>query len=315
MNCLNPVKIELNDETRAKRMEKLYMPLEYRFATHVYVPCGKCEACMSRKRSQWSLRLHNEVADSISCYFITLTYDDEFIKYDNNGRPKVCKEDVQLFLKRLRKQIHPFKIRYFLVSEYGPKTMRPHYHMLLFNFPHELDRNLDAIIESSWSNGFIRVDPVNSARIHYVTSYCLDTSTLPEEFVKNFMLCSRKPGIGSGYLDQDSSISYHLSTNDDFCYIPSNGKVVKVKMPRFYSDKIFPEESRDQISLKNTQYVDQERKKLIERHRQWLIKNHYDVNKTTLKTAYDGSPLKNAIDFRNDFVAKVRAKCKNKHNG
>lgn len=313
MMCLNPLSIELNDESREKRMAKTYMPLEWRFATHVTVPCGKCEACMSRRRSQWSLRLTNEVADSESCYFITLTYDDDKINYTPDGFPCVCKKDVQDFLKRFRKSIEPFKIRYFVVSEYGPKTLRPHYHMLLFNYPHLLDNKLDEYIRTSWRNGFIRVDPVNPARINYVTSYCLDSSTLPKGYVKNFMLCSRRPGIGSGYLDKDVILSYHRDSMDDWCYLPQDGKVIKVKMPRYYSDKIFSEECRDEIVLENAKYADRERKKLIKSHRRWLIKHHYDVNEATLKTAYDGSPLKNALDFRDDFVAKVRSKCKLKN--
>lgn len=41
------------------------------------------------------------------------------------------KRDIQLFLKRLRKNLSKYtdeKIRYYAVSEYGPKTFRAHYH-------------------------------------------------------------------------------------------------------------------------------------------------------------------------------------------
>ena len=60
--------------------------------------------------------------------FVTLTYDDEHLPQDN----KVTKDELQRFIKRLRKN-NPFnKFRYFACGEYGEETQRPHYHLLLF---------------------------------------------------------------------------------------------------------------------------------------------------------------------------------------
>ena len=60
-----------------------------------------------------------------------------------------CKADVQKFFKRLRRRVEYDRLdlfpyykkedrtfRYFVTSEYGPGTFRPHYHGLLF-FNHE----------------------------------------------------------------------------------------------------------------------------------------------------------------------------------
>ena len=44
------------------------------------VPCGKCAACMQRKRSEWSVRLQNELQYASSAAFITLTYSDEYFQ-------------------------------------------------------------------------------------------------------------------------------------------------------------------------------------------------------------------------------------------
>lgn len=200
MRCFNPIAIPLSDETRKKRQAVCYMPQEWRFATRVFVPCGRCPACLSRRRSAWSFRLREEVKVSDSCYFLTLTYNDEHLPYrriegSDELVPCVEKSDVQLFLKRLRKHIEPYKIRYFVVSEYEC-TLRPHYHMLLFNFPPLLKNKLDEYISDAWRLGFVRVDPVTEGRINYVTSYCLDSSTLPK-FLKRISCCAAVgPALG-----------------------------------------------------------------------------------------------------------------------
>lgn len=43
------------------------------------VPCGKCYACLNRKRSSLSLKLHLEENSSKYCYFLTLTYDNDHL--------------------------------------------------------------------------------------------------------------------------------------------------------------------------------------------------------------------------------------------
>lgn len=55
--------------------------------------------------------------------------------------PYLCKRDVQLFLKRLRKYLDKYegqKIRYFVTGEYGPESFRPHFHILLFVYDSSL---------------------------------------------------------------------------------------------------------------------------------------------------------------------------------
>lgn len=322
MQCFKPIKIYLSDEERARRLADESLPIPLRAATYIYVPCGKCEACLSNRRSAWSFRLHQEVKVAESCYFITLTYDDEHLNYEyinNDGIldivPVVTKRDCQLFLKRLRKAIEPFKIRFFLVSEYGPQNLRPHYHMLLFNFPNLLKNKLDEYLRNAWQLGFIRVDPVNAARIHYVTSYCLDSSTLPTYLPKNFMLCSRRPGLGSSYLDNDSVTQYHRNNLDDFGYIPSTHEPYKVKLPRYYSDKLFTDAERHSICDKHSEFHLKERIRLANRQKRWLRNRGIEPTELNLRLPIDGSPIAAELDKRNDFINKVQKQCKNKKNG
>lgn len=234
MECLSPLSI-VNPKGKST-------------ADRISVPCGKCFHCLSNRRDSWSFRLGQELKVSTSAHFVTMTYDDIHLPLSPEGIPIVNKKHIQDFMKRLRKSIEPSKIRYFIVSEYGSNTLRPHYHMLLFNFP--AGRDLVFSLEQSWSFGFCSVGTVNGASIHYCTKYCLSFNDLPEPFsslYKPFMLCSRKPAIGSNYLT-DSMIAWH--GDDDRTFVVQDGR--KINMPRYYRDKVFvTEEQKLSVSRKN----------------------------------------------------------------
>lgn len=179
----------------------------------VPVPCGKCEACLARRARDWMIRLKEELKDSSYACFVTLTYDDEHLPredrkvYDWMIDQEVIYKDVpvhrvrdcQLFLKRLRKDNPDVKIRYFLVSEFGPRTLRPHYHAIVFNLPRE--RANKAYIAAKWRNGFVEVSKVTEGRIAYVTKYCFGSTTLPFYLPKNITKMSLKPAIGHRWYD------------------------------------------------------------------------------------------------------------------
>lgn len=122
------------------------------------VPCGKCILCREKKANEWVSRGMAETQSSTNIpYFITLTYNDNCLP--RNG---VRKRAAQLFMKRLRINLsretgESFNLRFFLCSEYGSKTKRPHYHAILWNVPN-LDpsweihnKKLQDIVQRSWS--------------------------------------------------------------------------------------------------------------------------------------------------------------------
>lgn len=88
----------------------------------ITIKCGKCEECRKEKMLEMKKRLKDELKKHKKAFFLTLTYDDAHKKNLN-------KRDIQLFLKRLRKEM---KLRYFYVGELGEETKRPHYHMIIF---------------------------------------------------------------------------------------------------------------------------------------------------------------------------------------
>lgn len=258
MKCFHPIFID-NPEWLLYEQKHLAPP--FGCDRKISVPCGTCEACIYNSAQEWRVRLEEELSCSSSAYFVTLTYNadslpigvhtnsfgDEFIA------PYVSKRDIQLFLKRLRFSLSDkfdFQgLRYYLVSEYGPATLRPHYHGILFNIPKlnpNCDKNLAKVTElinESWANGFIKVDKVVPERIGYVTKYLSCINDLPDGWTRPFRLMSRHPGIGSSYMDKLARIDWHRENLN--CYVP-NGKYRR-RMPRFYKDKIFDDAMKHDI--------------------------------------------------------------------
>lgn len=207
-------------------------------------PCGKCVNCLQNKRQQWVFRLLNELKVSESCYFVTLTYDDFHLPRDELGYPQLCKRDVQLFLKRLRKAFPECKIRYFLCGEYGSHTYRPHYHAIMFNLP--LDNTPHRIkltqkIEKIWQNGHVDIgDTVGGAAINYCAKYIMTKHKVSPKYFPPFILTSRRPGLGANYVQNTSIKNYHR--NDYQALASTDG--CNVNLPRFYATKIF---NRDEL--------------------------------------------------------------------
>lgn len=180
----------------------------------VTVPCGKCEACLSNRAAQWSFRLEQELKHSVgACYFITLTYDEDHVPIENNVRT-FNKEHVQILIKNIRNAIRPKPVKYFVVSEYGGQTFRPHYHMLLFNFPYDYrllgqfprEKLIGSLLMKYWPYGQVDIGTITSASITYCTTYVLQYLRLPPDLPRPWQLQSQ--GLGKGYLTKAVRQSY-----------------------------------------------------------------------------------------------------------
>lgn len=146
------------------------------------MPCGKCNFCLASKRSDWAFRLANELKTAPTASFLTFTYSDNELPLNAKGYAEVCKADVQLFKKRIRKRQESViaglrdhsesfgKIRYYTVAEYGTETKRPHYHSIMFGLHPLVLSQLPDI----WSKGHIHVGDVTAASINYVCKYVIN---------------------------------------------------------------------------------------------------------------------------------------------
>lgn len=228
MKCVNQrwISVDLGDAEDSARL--------------VLVPCGKCIPCLVNKRSDWSFRLEQEHKASKSAHFVTLTYDEKHRPTDGS----LCKRHLQLFMKRLRKKDSTSKLRYYAVGEYGSKTLRPHYHLLLFNSCEDLIRK--AWVDSNGKAvGHVHVGKVTAASVAYVTKYVVQRDSYPSGLEKPFALMSRAYGIGGRYLS-DQVVEWHRANDANYVVRPGNQKG---RLPRFYREKIwYRPEDRARIS-------------------------------------------------------------------
>lgn len=212
----------------------------------ISVPCGKCPECLKRRVSAWSFRLMQEEKVSTSAHFVTLTYDTEHVPLSPNGFMTLAKRDVQLFFKRLRKELSVnyahVKIKYYLAGEYGGKSKRPHYHAIMFNLP-----NLD-LIERAWHLGSVHYGQVTGASVGYTLKYINKAKKIPshrnDDRIMEFALMSK--GLGASYLSPSIIKYHHADLLNRACLTIEDGK--KVSMPRYYKEKIYTETERKRIA-------------------------------------------------------------------
>lgn len=152
------------------------------------VPCGHCNFCLANRRADWTFRLKQELRISTSAHFLTLTYSDDEIPIGDDCY-SLCKRDVQLFAKRLRKS-NGSKLRYYTVGEYGTQTNRPHYHSIMFGLNQKTVRDLPSI----WGKGLVHVGDVSDASIHYVTKYVINHDQEVSGREPPFCIYVKEPG-------------------------------------------------------------------------------------------------------------------------
>lgn len=174
----------------------------------IIIPCGQCAGCLCDKANDWSTRCYLESTLHKKNCFVTLTYNNEHLPKNRS----LCKEDIQKFFKKLRhEQKEP--IKYLLSGEYGPTTLRPHYHAAIFNYkPNDLkfykyNSNNDMLFTSErlskiWGKGYVIIGDLNYKTAAYVARYVLKKAYgINKEWntkrgrIPEFNLSSRRPAI------------------------------------------------------------------------------------------------------------------------
>lgn len=127
------------------------------------------------------------------CWFLTLTYSDEFLPsttYETEDGKKykgisLRKKDLQDFWKRLRKH-YKCKCKYLAAGEYGTQTSRPHYHAIVFGLPidttdlkyYTKGSNGDTLwtneeLTKVWGKGQVIIGSVTFKSVSYVVRYTI----------------------------------------------------------------------------------------------------------------------------------------------
>jgi hypothetical protein len=199
----------------------------------ITVTCGDCRSCRLEYARTWGVRGLLELQDHDRASFITLTFRDEDLPVDGSLDVK----HWQRFHARFRKHHGP--ARYIAAGEYGADEddrRRPHYHAILYghHFPdrYPVDTNelgqviyRSPLLEERWGQGAAYVGDVTFESIGYVARYTMKkqrgkgtpdgwtphdhytwhtrpNSMVVETVKPEFMVTSRRPGIGRAWFDK-----------------------------------------------------------------------------------------------------------------
>lgn len=210
---------------------------KYLHKQDMVVPCGNCGFCAATRRSDWAVRIAYERKLHTSSCFITLTYANPHLVWAS-GHPQLHRRHVQLFLKRVRKAGH--KLRYYGVGEYGSKTFRPHYHMIIFGDVPE------SVIRKSWDYGEVHIGTCTDESVLYTLSYMINKNDwrMSRGRVRTFNMMSKS--IGKNYLTK-AMIAWHRSGRKNYCILDANVK----HLPRYYKVKIFSKVDLVRIAVRD----------------------------------------------------------------
>lgn len=259
MSCINPLDLQIRIKGRFK---------------NINVSCGHCLNCLIKKQSQLTFLANKELLTRYSkgqgASFVTLTYDDNHIPYNENGFVTLRKSDVQKFLKNVRRQIEyhnmkkDFKVIYcgeygdgsHSTSSTGVSTCRPHYHIAFLGLT---DSEAKFFTRKLWKHGLCDIGPLSAGGIRYICKYL--TKACPDKEIKELReiagvespFINHSIGLGKEWIDK------HLEeiVENDF-HFNLNGK--RTLFPRYVLRYVSAHTGVDYLSYVNKEiYNDRNR--------------------------------------------------------
>lgn len=191
----------------------------------IEISCGRCQGCRARRARDWAIRCVHEAQCWEENCFLTLTYSDAHLPANGSLDHGHFQEFMKCVRERRREACPRLSdhdgswcgrcgVRFFMCGEYGPSTLRPHYHALLFNCDFR-DRKMagksgsgfnfytSETLSSLWKFGNATVQDMSPETAGYCCGYVFDkiTGDLAEAHYglrrPEYCACSLKPGIGS----------------------------------------------------------------------------------------------------------------------
>lgn len=224
-----PKGIPVDRDDLANAPIKCAHPKRWGHGPEHYYPCGKCNLCRAYDATVLAHRIDLEARYHASTAFVTLTYAPAFLPPDGC----LSLDHVTLFLKRLRKA-HGKPLRYYYLAEYGSKSYRPHYHMVLYGWPPcPMGRAGTRFLSDgqtpdcckpclqlarSWGMGRVDVRPFQQGASQYLSSYAVKAISgdkPPPFLVREFARWSRKPGLGAAAVAEIAASTLRINPCPD----------------------------------------------------------------------------------------------------
>lgn len=242
MKCYKPKPVLIKQGERIRFLKWTKFMAEYNHQLIQWLPCGNCENCLLKRAKEWGERNYLESLSWQNKWFITLTYNDDNLKW-KLGKPQLVRKDVTLFLKKIRNKGQ--KIKFFGSGELGTKTRRPHYHYIIYGLEiNDLEvykKNKSSYYYTSkwlneiWGLGNALIADFSTETASYIARYTIKKKNIMEgEFL------NQSNGIGKKYYQENKNDIYKY----DKIAIKNNKGVYWAKPPRYY-DKLYEKEEPD----------------------------------------------------------------------
>lgn len=157
--------------------------------------------------------------------------------------------DYQLFAKRFRKYLFTKigsyeKISSYVVSEYSPRTFRPHFHILFFFDSDEVAKNIRQAVFQSWKLGRVDTQLARDSAGSYVSGYLNSVVSLPGiftdvSFTKNKSRFSKLFGYESFKKTVQTSEQAVERLSERIRFV-RNGKPCEFTPPLSYISRLLP---------------------------------------------------------------------------
>ena len=165
-----------------------------------------------------------------------------------NRIPYVCNRDLDLFLKRLRSYYPDEKLRYYAVSEYGPTSFRPHWHLLLFSNSERFSQTVCENVSKAWSYGRCDASLSRGFAAPYVASYVNSFVALPDFYTQMPKVVRPKSFHSIGFTESNlfprkvriAEIDEVTDKCLDGVVVERNGKFRTIKPTWPYLLRLFP---------------------------------------------------------------------------
>lgn len=165
-----------------------------------------------------------------------------------NRIPYVCNRDLDLFLKRLRSYYPDEKLRYYAISEYGPTSFRPHWHLLLFSNSERFSKTICENVFKAWSYGRCDASLSRGFAAQYVASYVNSFVALPNFYTQMPKVVRPKSFHSIGFTESNlfprkvriTEIDEVTDKCLDGVVVERNGKFRTIKPTWPYLLRLFP---------------------------------------------------------------------------
>lgn len=116
MPCYRPVKAFYGERLASGKRAIVFSSGQAQSCLPLKLPCGACVGCRLERARQWAMRCMDEASLHKENSFITLTFNDANLPMNRSLDVGI----FQKFMKRLRKEVAPLRLRFFTVVSMVP---------------------------------------------------------------------------------------------------------------------------------------------------------------------------------------------------